>query len=99
MDPVHYTWSFIMVHLVPKVQGLYMEVLKWTRSSPPGPKVWSTRSNSRIQERRQIKVIDTPKVQGLWSFIRRISNGPSPVHLALHYGSLGPKSEDQVQST
>ena len=34
MDPVHYTWSFIMVHLVPKVQGLYMEVLKWTRSSP-----------------------------------------------------------------
>ena len=90
MDPVQSNWSSIMVHLV---------LCPRTKSSPPNPKVWSTWSNSRIQARRQNEEIDPPKVQGLWSFIRGISNGPGPVQLVLHYGPLGPLSKDQVQST
>jgi hypothetical protein len=68
MDPVQSNWSSIMVHLV---------LCPRTKSSPPNPKVWSTWSNSRIQARRQNEEIDPPKVQGLWSFIRRSSpTGP-----------------------
>ena len=90
MDLVQSNWSSIMVHLV---------LCPRTKSSPSNPKVWSTWSNSRIQARIQIKDIDPPKVQVLWSFIRKISDGPGPVHLVLHYGPLGPMPVDQVQST